>query len=67
MTATLADRVARSREAARDVARRLRENARSPHPLPLDVRREVFETARMGYPRVAALALDEYLAEQAAS
>ncbi len=55
---------ARHRDAILTVAARLRENARSPHPLPLETRRDVLDLVLRGYPQTAGHALDSLLAEQ---
>lgn len=57
----------RARTAARETSERLRANASSDHPLPFEARREVADLLHRGHPHMAALALDEALAEQATS
>lgn len=58
---TLAEVRAHALTVARDTSQRLRENA----DLPFEARREVADLILRGHPHMAALALDEYLREQA--
>ena len=62
---TLAETRDRARTVARETSQRLRENAASLRPLPREARRHVADLLHSGMPHMAALALDQYLKEQA--
>ena len=57
---------ARSAAAVLDVATRLRENARTPNPLPFEDRRDVLDLLLAGYPQTARHVLDDLLTRQGA-
>jgi len=62
---TLAETRDRARTVARETSQRLRANARSANRLPCEARRHVADLLHSGMPHMAALALDQYLKEQA--